>query len=141
MNRNQFRLLLITELSLQILASVYEIFFASSLVEKIADFAHQEEPALEGVKLILAVGFGAPAFVIALISWVGLFLFKNWARHLWLASFVLIFLAYPFLGITVSGGISQIFYDASMLCAGAIIALVYCSPLREYFDQGLTSGG
>jgi hypothetical protein len=129
MSKNKFRLLITSSLILAVLAGVYDYFWIDPISEQVMDYAYEIEPEIEGSKLITIVVVGILAIVFAIISFIGLLLFKSWARPLYLAGFVLFMPLYPFMGVTVYSGASLIFYDLSMIASGAILALLnFFSP-------------
>lgn len=140
MSKNKFRFLIISSLILAILAGIYDYFWIDPISEQVADYAYDIEPEIEGTQLIVIVVVGILAIVFAIISFIGLLLFKSWAKLLYLAGFVLIIPLDPFMDVTVYSGVSQIFYDLSMIASGAILALLYFSPVSEFYrKQSLTS--
>ncbi len=39
------------------------------------------------------------------------------------------------MGVMVYGGFSQVLYDVSMALSGIILALIYYSPIAEYYEH------
>jgi len=140
MSKNNFRVLVISSLALAILAGVYDYLWIDPISGRVMDYAYEIEPEIEGVQLIVFAVVGTLAITFATISFIGLLLFKSWAKRLYLASFILFMPLYPFLGVNVYSGASQIFYDLSMMASGAILALLYFSPVSKfYLKQNLVS--
>lgn len=140
MSKNKFRLLIISSLIFAILAGIYDYLWIDPVSEQIMDYAYEIEPEIVGTQLIVILAVGILAIVFAIISFIGLLLFKSWAKPLYLAGFVLFMPLYPFFGVTVYSGASQIFYDLSLIASGAILALLYFSPVSEFYHkQNLTS--
>ena len=74
-------------------------------------------------------------FGLWLIAAVGLYFFRNWARHLYLAlSFAHLALA-PFSGFVVEPPLDFLFSATSLLLDGAILAMAYLLPLSANFKQ------
>ncbi|MBW3622884.1 MAG: hypothetical protein KY468_05675 [Armatimonadetes bacterium] len=69
----------------------------------------------------------------AVIVYVGLFLFKSWAKSLYLPMLVIEILLTPLFGPTIDMGIASIFYDASMIIEGILVATVYIHPISSRF--------
>ena len=42
---------------------------------------------------------------------------------------------YPFMGITVCGGVSQLLYDISIMLPGVLLALIYYSPVAQQYAK------
>ncbi|MBE0378953.1 hypothetical protein PPRY_a1507 [Pseudoalteromonas prydzensis ACAM 620] len=81
--------------------------------------------------LLLPIGILVAVAVVA--SYAGLLFFKSWARHIYVASFVLALPTYFMGGLIVTSGLEDLLYDLSMLMSGAVVALIYFSPVKEYF--------
>jgi uncharacterized membrane protein len=73
--------------------------------------------------------------VILIATYVGLFLFKRWARVLFVMGFVVSIPTYFMDGLFVSSGLEQLLYDACLLTYGAIIAVAYYSPVKRFFED------
>ncbi len=85
------------------------------------------------VPLIIGVALGTlvVAWVAALI---GLFWVKNWARTLYLGTFLTGVLVSPLLGSTFSTPISSMHGWLLSACDGAIAVMLFLSPIRERFS-------
>ncbi|MFT7223081.1 MAG: hypothetical protein ACI82Z_000613 [Cellvibrionaceae bacterium] len=98
------------------------------------NYAHEIDPDIEGINLTILVIIGPVAIIFAIISLVGLLIFKHWAKPLYLASFLFLPL-YPFTGVTVYSGVSRIFYALSIMSSGAVLALLYFSSVSKYYQK------
>lgn len=74
---------------------------------------------------------GVTYLIMASISRIGLLLFKSWARLLFVLATLIS--AMPWDGPTVYPATEYLFINLEFVSAGAIIALSYCSPVRERF--------
>jgi hypothetical protein len=74
-------------------------------------------------------------FGLWFISALGLFFFKNWARHLFLALSFLGLAMVPFSGFVVQPPIDTLFSTINLLLDGAILAMTYLSPLSASFTR------
>lgn len=135
LTKAHMRWLILSSLLFTIVGAAFELIWPSPILEQVADFAYQLEPEVEGIGQTILFATLMVALVLCIASFVGLLLFKNWSRLLFLACFVLFLPVYPFIGITVSSGTSQIFYDLSMMTSGAVLALIYCSPVADYYRK------
>ena len=135
MNKNNFCLLVIGSLVLAIAAGVCDIFWSDPITEKISNYAYEIDPGMQDENLVYFGAFAVFSLLLAAASIIGLLMFKNWGRHLYLAGFFLYIPLYPFMGVTVSSGLSQVFYDLSMIASGSILALIYFSPVAQYFQK------
>ena len=70
-----------------------------------------------------------------LYVYVGLFLFWRFARITNLLLTVLLVLVAPWAGLVVLLPIEAALYDFIMFCQGAVIALSYSSPTKDYFER------
>lgn len=135
MSRNQFRALIIASLLLAIAGGIVEYFWADPIADKAYEYIAEIEPDVEGARLIFLGIMGAILFILAIISFFGLLFFRAWARHLYVVSFVLFLPLYPLLGVSVYSGVSQVFWELSSMASGAIIALLYFSPVAKYYQK------
>lgn len=75
-------------------------------------------------------------FVLFLLSvYVGLFLFWRFARFVNLLLTALFLVIAPWAGLVVLLPLEAGFYDFTMLCEGAVIALSYAPPIKGYFES------
>lgn len=129
-----FRYLLIGEI----------VFFALSLILSIAGEVVFVDlyPSVERSDFVGFIGmmFFAVLFVFILpaliLSWVGLFGFKNWARWLYLSLFViaqLLYLPLAVLDYSPSWGLAVLTADLGTACSGAILVLAFLTPLSYRF--------
>jgi hypothetical protein len=133
MQRNQFRALVVFTLLLTILSIVYDFFCADPIAEKL--FAYQDilEPDWSDTKLYLLAGTISLAVLTALVGFVGLLVFWNFARHLFLSACVLFLVITPFIGPYITSGANQALYNVVNVLSGLILGLVYFSPVKHYF--------
>lgn len=71
--------------------------------------------------------------LVSLVSIVGLWLVKNWARWLYTLTTVAYFVVGPFVTPTVMSAPAYAFDELSLLCSGGVIVLVWFSQLKEEF--------
>jgi len=76
-------------------------------------------------------------YVLPFISFVGLYLFRNWGRYLLLFYLFLTLLGSFFFGVSVSGPPETFFGDVSLLADGALVGLMFFSPFREKFSKSV----
>lgn len=134
MSKNHFRIIIVVSLLIAVVGGVYEHIWPDPIADQVFDYIIELEPELEGSSLIIVATLALIAGIMAVVSYVGLLLFKSWARHVYLAVFVVVFALYPFMGVTVYSGVGQIFYDLSMVLSGVVLALAYYSPVAEYYE-------
>lgn len=135
MSKIHFRILIIISPVLALLAEIYEYIWPDEILKNILDYAEKVEPSIEGIKLITLVTLLAIGIVLALIVLFGLLMFKSWARPLYLAGFILMIPGYLFLGVTIHSGAGQLLLDLSSITSGAIVVLIYYSPVTTFFKK------
>lgn len=135
MTKNQFRILIVSSLLVAILAEAFEVFWPDPVLVGVNEIILEYEEIAEGwggTVLVALISIGA---VLAVASFVGMLMFRPWSRPTYLISLVLAFGLSPFLGATVYSGISQTLFDLSTVISGAILALIYYSPIADFFND------
>jgi len=139
MKKNQFRALVVFTLLLTVLSIVYDFFYADAIAKKLFRYQEILEPDWSATKFYLVVGTITIASLAVLAGVVGLLLFWNFARHLFLFASVLLLVITPFMGPYIASGVNQTLYSVVNLLSGLILGLVYFSPVKSYF-AGKTKG-
>ena len=134
MSKSQFRILLVVSLLFAIFSGAYEYMWSDPITDKVLDYAIEIEPELEGKRLVFVSVVGGFILLLTVISFVGLMLFRSWARHVYLVCLVVSLGLYPFMGVSVISGFGQLYYDASMVLSGVMLALMYCPPVAQHFE-------
>lgn len=135
MTKNQFRVLTISSILLACLSGLYDYFWPDALTEQVMNYTYSIEDDYMSENELIFLIILAVGVVLGIASLIGLLMFKSWGRHLYIAGYILMLPLYPFFGIAVYSGYGQAFYDLSMLLSGAIIALMYYSPVEKYFES------
>ena len=137
MSKNKFRLVVIILLFLNISAVAYEIFLPDPLVEKVYEYSYEIDSRflLGDPEILLA--YAGILLVVALVNVVGLLLFMNWARYLYLIGFALVFPLGPYTGLLVQNDISAMLNNIISIMSGFILALLFFSPVASYFHKGI----
>ena len=126
MTPKKFRLILALYLAIVVLAIVGHVVGAPNLPPPLREFVAAAD------KTTWMVGWlGGAYLTMASMACIGLLLFKNWARLL----FVIVTLvgSIPWDGPTVYPAMEYLFINLEFVLAGVIIALSYWSPVRERF--------
>lgn len=71
--------------------------------------------------------------IVGIIAFIGLFLFKPWARTLNVALVPVALAFWPLAGYTVSSGWAQALDYIALILWGAVLAVAYLTPLSERF--------
>lgn len=137
MSKNHFRSIIVVSLLISVFGSAYDHIWPDPMIDQAYEYIIELETDAEPEEsaFIAVAAVGLVAGIAAIVSFVGLLLFKSWARHVYLAGFVAAFSLYPYIGLAVYSGVAQILYDLSMVLSGVILSLAYYSPVAEYFEE------
>jgi hypothetical protein len=126
MSIKKFRLILALYLAFVVLAIVGHVVGAPNLPPPLREFVAAADKTTWMVSWL-----GVAYLMMASISCIGLFLFKNWARLLFVVATLVG--AMPWDGPTVYPAMKYLFINLEFVLAGVIIALSYFSPVRGRF--------
>ena len=131
--KKQFRVLLVMSVLTAIVGGVVSYFWP--LPVELQAYLDEQTEAASTAKMIVVLVIALLASVLAFVATIGLFVFWRPARVLTVATWVVSFLITPLLGPTVDSGWVTAFYELSAGMLGAVIALAYCSPIKELFER------
>lgn len=103
--------------------------FLASVNQFIADNQSNTSPALS---LITALSLSL-GLVVAAVSYLGMLWLQNWARYSFILSYLLMLPAYFFSGVYVSSGAGQFVYDLSSMFSGALVVVIFYTPVQHFF--------
>ena len=109
--------------------------FPDETLELVTDFVETLEEDWSELKMFLIVGLGLLGLLLSCYSFIGLLLFWNSARLIYLLGFIFSIPVYPFLDISVSSGTNLALCDTATVLSGVILALIYFSPVKTYFIE------
>ena len=130
MSKRLFRLLLILNWALFVVAIAAFFFTRAQLPPQLRDYV--ESQPLSGN---VGVAYDLLYIIVAVVAWVGVFRFKRWGRELFLAVYIVGLVEIPFgPAIVVTG---WVYLVDSLINAvwGITIAAMYFSPIRGAFDS------
>lgn len=133
--KTSLRLLIIAEVVLGIGSVVAYYLGETSLPEALRFFESEKFDDTAGPALIIVLGLMVLLLLALIVAWIGLFVFWQPARLLYLVTTVLALLLMPFFGPYVETGLSYTLTEAASIVAGIILALVYFSPLKELYER------
>lgn len=138
MNILKFRILLVLEQLTFWGAMSLALFFENPNLEKVKNYAETFDPVLSDKQIIFLAAWFILYLVINVVSFLGLFFLKNWARYTYLGTFALSLVS-PLLpyNISVSGDIEEFLSSISLYCNGAILAIIFLSPFKDEFKKVL----
>lgn len=131
--RSKFRIFVVVVFLLSILSGFADVIFQDSVIIKLNEYAETLEPEIQEDSLNLIIGALVFAVIYLLYSFIGLILFWNMARHVYLVGFVIILPMEIFMGPVIMSGLRTFVYDFAMVLCGFLLALIYSSPVNEYF--------
>lgn len=131
--RSKFRIFVVVVFLLSILSGFADVIFQDSVIIKLNEYAETLEPEIQQDSLNLIIGALVFAVIYLLYSFIGLILFWNMARHVYLVGFVIILPMEIFMGPVIMSGLRTFVYDFAMVLCGFLLALIYSSPVNEYF--------
>lgn len=135
MSKTQFRLLVIASFAFSIFGSMADLIFSDPLVKQISEYAESLEPEWSDTRIYVSIGYVLICIFYMLYTFLGLLLFWNSARHVYLAGLIILTPLCPALGIGVmiTSGISQALYDIGSILTGVVLALIYFTPIKKHF--------
>jgi hypothetical protein len=125
------RVLIVAVILLPILGATIDTLVPGLLPPELAAYS---ESRLEAPMTALEYLFLALAGPL-LVSAVGLWLFKPWARWLYTAVTAAAFLLAPFDPPWIGSSVASTFNDLATFCDGAVLALIWFSELRRRFES------
>ena len=136
MSTRTFRILVILDIVLALMAVVADFAFHGSLPAALQDYLKAEQDAefnnspLTWIMILGALGVAA----LGLTSTIGLLLLWRPARFLYTLTYALSWPLYLLVGPNVTTAPAHMLYDMSSFLAGVIWALIYFSPLKVHFQ-------
>jgi hypothetical protein len=128
MTADRFRLLLAVYCVLFIAGIVVSFIPGGYSQELTTAYANEPAPAwmdhfwaFLGIVAVLLIGM--------LVSYVGMFFFKPWARTLALVTTIISIALIPFSGAALSSAAEQALFETSSILWGVILALAYWAPV------------
>jgi hypothetical protein len=133
-SKTLLRALIVTEYVLIIVAIVVGLATESLLPDPLRTFVEEEANAELTNDDIAMLIIGLPLIILLIVSSIGLFMLWPPARILYLIGVASGLILMPVFGPYVESGWGTAFEDAASIISGVILALVYFSPLKRYFD-------
>jgi hypothetical protein len=125
------RAAILCEWGLIIIAVILSFTLESSLPPQLREWlAHESGQGLSKSYLINA-GVGVIIIGSAIISSIGLFFFRNWAKWVYLVSTVSGYVLLPFTGPTVEHAVTDTADELSIIVCGMILALAFFTDVVQ----------
>lgn len=134
MSVNQFRLFLTLSWIVYIVSIIVWLWTEQYLPPMLQEYIAQEEQA-ESTDIVFLMVVSAIVLLVLITSYIGLYLWKDWARHLFLSVFILSYLSAPF-DTSPYVMTSWAFYigDLATLFTGMVLAIIYYNEdIRQRF--------
>jgi len=132
-----FIALLITEIAFFVLTVPLSFFggmMAEAAIEEAVGPTEMTGPEVAVTVLASMIALvGIPSLIA---SWVGLFLYKSWARWLYAATGLVLGIIYvpiSFMDFTLTWGLPSALNDLASVVSGAILATIFLTPLAHRF--------
>jgi hypothetical protein len=103
----------------------------AALRDKAEPFEYGFSPFVGGILLAIFIAFG----VAVVVSWIGLLVFWRPARPLFAVTTLLLLFPTLLGGPHVDDGLSAMLGEMVSIITGAILALVYFSPLKDLYEK------
>ena len=139
MTKTHFRILVVCELLLVLISGIIDWVFPDETVALLTKYSDALESDWSNTQAILISGYLLVCVVYFLFSSLGLLLFWNSARLIYLLGFIIFMPVYFFAGVNVSSATGQALIDTTNVLSGVILALIYFSPVKLYFTEKTTN--
>ena len=140
MTKGQFRWVITASIVATTLGIMADFIMLASLPEPLRDYLNaQSEADLTIRETIVAV-----VSLLFLVAWVvaiiGLYCFWQFARPLMVIVLIGSIIISVVIGPTIQSGLTTAFYDVGTLLSGMILALIYTTPVRTWFEKSEVNG-
>lgn len=130
-SKNGFRAFLIVN-TLIGFGGLVDVIFPSLLSPELQEYFAKVEVTNYGIFL---AAYSFIMSIIGFVSFIGILKFRKWARSLYVILTIVGLLFTPFFTEQISSGLSSAFSSFSSITSGIILALMYMSPVKEYFEN------
>jgi cell division protein FtsW (lipid II flippase) len=134
-----FRGLLVADVVLTLLTLLLSLIGGAMVEESYASTDSQNPQ--ETVFLLAFVGLlMLMVLAVLIVSWIGLFLYQNWARWLYLGlnlGLSLIFLPFAALDLSPQWGLATSVGTLGSLCTGAVLTLLFLTPVARRYQAAV----
>lgn len=135
MSQSLFRSVLVASVVLSFAGSFCDLVFPGLVPASLRD---ADDALIDSLsrQFVITMAAGAVFIVIAqIVSTVGLFLFRPWAPGVAVIASLLVLAFWPVIGYQLYSGWATALLDLSNMLWGGILALVYFSPVRDWFKK------
>jgi hypothetical protein len=133
--KGQFRWLVTASVVAMILGVVVSFATESSLPAPLRDYLRSQwEADTTASDIVLAV-VGIALLIALVVSVIGLYRFWRFARPLTVVVWSVVLILQTFAGPTVDSGFATSLYELGALLTGMILAVIYITPARRWFEK------
>jgi uncharacterized membrane protein YdbT with pleckstrin-like domain len=127
-----FRTILIAGLMTSVISAVAGITLTDTLPAFLQEYLIQveNEEMYDSTASILLMTTISILFIISII---GLWKFKNWARIIYIVIIILFIPLYPAMDSVIMNPWEAMFNDITLILEGVLIAMMFFSPIHEEF--------
>lgn len=129
-----FRTILIAGLITAIIGVVAGTTLTDTLPTILQEYLIQvDNKAISDSTAIMVFIVAISILILLIVSTIGLWKFKNWARSIYIVATVAYLPLYPALGPVVMNPWEAMFGDITLILEGILIAMMFFSPIHEKF--------
>jgi hypothetical protein len=132
MTRRQFRLLLIFNWLIVLVAIVVLFLTRPNLPPELRAY---NEAFTQSSRHAFFLIFDGIISILFIVSYVGLYFFKKWARAVFVSTFIITLLEVPVISAYVQTGWFYMMGAVLNVTTGMLIAVMYFAPLKEAFER------
>ena len=138
-NRVLFRLLIVGLLAFELAVGAALYFFNDGALDSAWEALPESYDwySLLESNLIVTISVGVSILLLLLAGLLGVLLFKNWGRWLYLGSSVLILPISIFSGPTIYYGWESALWDIASMANGAIMLAMFLPPISNEFNKSI----
>jgi hypothetical protein len=136
MSKSQFRILVLGVFLLNFVNVALSIIFENPQLREIEAFAKNVVIDHRGFWLLLiSIIYISILMVVYSVSMIGLMFYQKWAKKLFALTFIFVIPIYVKDGIQISDVLQRFISDMLAWGHGAILALMYFSPVKDLFQK------
>ena len=132
-SKNIFRIIVILDIVIVVFGIIVSDLTEGLLPETLQNYLMQAAESDFIPKDTIFLIIGAIFFIALIVSWIGLLKFKKFAPWLYLVVSTADIVLTSFMGPTVRSGLAESIAIFEGLIGGVLIALVFFSPVKEFF--------
>ena len=134
--KKNFRVLLTLSITAFVASAVAGFFDSWLLPQALLDYEQSDHSVSPKVGELVIGLLAIPGLIAGLVSIVGLYRFRPWARWLSVTAWIYILIWMPFSpGPVIENALAGAFSHCSTLLAGVVLTIIYFSPAADWFRR------